>query len=128
VMDLCLSCKGCKSECPSNVDITKYKAEFLQHYYDANGIPLRTRAIAYIGHLNKMGAMMPWMYNAMMRNSIISGMIKKTLGFAPKRSIPLLYKTTLTRMGNYTQTQTLQVLQSLHAPMLIAPILLTMNL
>jgi len=97
VMDLCLSCKGCKSECPSNVDITKYKAEFLQHYYDANGIPLRTRAIAYIGHLNKMGAMMPWMYNAMMRNSIISGMIKKTLGFAPKRSIPLLYKTTLRR-------------------------------
>ena len=41
VMDLCLSCKACKSECPSNVDIAKLKAEFLQHYYDANGIPLR---------------------------------------------------------------------------------------
>ena len=39
VMDLCLSCKACKSECPSNVDIAKLKAEFLQHYYDANGIP-----------------------------------------------------------------------------------------
>ncbi|MCX6282986.1 MAG: 4Fe-4S dicluster domain-containing protein, partial [Bacteroidetes bacterium] len=40
VMDLCLSCKACKSECPSNVDVAKLKAEFLQHYYDANGIPL----------------------------------------------------------------------------------------
>ena len=41
VMDLCLSCKGCKSECPSNVDMAKLKAEFLQHYYDANGVPFR---------------------------------------------------------------------------------------
>ncbi|MCU0395776.1 MAG: FAD-binding oxidoreductase [Chitinophagaceae bacterium] len=46
VMDLCLSCKGCKGECPSNVDVAKLKAEFLQHYYDANGVPLRSRLIA----------------------------------------------------------------------------------
>src|SRR5215831_9606683 len=43
VMDLCLSCKGCKSECPSNVDVAKLEAEFLQHYYDANGVPLRSK-------------------------------------------------------------------------------------
>jgi len=48
VMDLCLSCKACKSECPSGVDVAKLKAEFLQHYYDAHGIKLRTRLIAYI--------------------------------------------------------------------------------
>ena len=41
VMSLCLSCKACKSECPSNVDMAKLKAEFLQHYYDANGVPFR---------------------------------------------------------------------------------------
>ncbi len=41
VMDLCLSCKGCKSECPSNVDVAKLKAEFLQQYYDANGVPFQ---------------------------------------------------------------------------------------
>ena len=44
VMDLCLSCKGCKSECPSNVDVAKLKAEFLQHYYDANGVPFRSQS------------------------------------------------------------------------------------
>jgi len=42
VMGLCLSCKACKSECPSNVDMAKLKAEFLQHYYDANGVPFRS--------------------------------------------------------------------------------------
>lgn len=95
IMDLCLSCKGCKSECPSNVDIAKYKAEFLQHYYDANGIPLRTLMIAYITAFNRLGSLVPGIYNFFLKNPALSGMLKKVLGFAPKRSIPLLYKTTL---------------------------------
>ncbi len=95
IMDLCLSCKGCKSECPSNVDIAKYKAEFLQHYYDANGVPLRARMIAWITSFNKLGSILPSFYNFFLKNPFLSGMMKKTLGFAPERSIPLLYKTTL---------------------------------
>jgi len=95
VMDLCLSCKGCKSECPSSVDIAKYKAEFLQHYYDKNGIPLRTRAIAYISSLNKIGAIVPSITNFIFKNKFTSGLMKRVLGFAPKRSMPLLYKITL---------------------------------
>jgi FAD/FMN-containing dehydrogenase/Fe-S oxidoreductase len=95
IMDLCLSCKGCKSECPSSVDITKYKAEFLQHYYDSNGIPLRTRAIAYISQLNKLGSHFPQIYNLIIKNKCTSCLMKKVLGFAPKRSIPLLYKISL---------------------------------
>ncbi len=95
VMDLCLSCKGCKSECPSSVDIAKYKAEFLQHYYDEHGIPLRTRAIANISLLNKWSMLVPDVANFFFSNNFISGILKRILGFAPKRSIPLLYKFTL---------------------------------
>ena len=54
VLDLCLSCKSCKSECPSNVDMAKLKAEFLQKYYDANGLPFRERIIANSGAIAKI--------------------------------------------------------------------------
>jgi len=95
VMDLCLSCKGCKSECPSNVDITKYKTEFLQHYYDEHGISLRTRMIAHITQINRLGAIVPAVFNFFVTNSFTSYIAKFLLGFAPKRSIPALYKITL---------------------------------
>lgn len=95
ILDLCLSCKGCKSECPSNVDITKYKAEFLQHYYDSNGIKLRTGLIAYITDINKLGSILPGVFNFFVTNSFFSGIAKSFLSFAPKRSIPTLYKFTL---------------------------------
>jgi len=95
VMDLCLSCKACKSECPSNVDMAKLKAEFLQQYYDANGIPLRSRMIANFGNFSKLGAIVPGVYNFFMTNGFASGLIKKFTGFAADRSMPQLYKTTL---------------------------------
>jgi FAD/FMN-containing dehydrogenase/Fe-S oxidoreductase len=95
VMDFCLSCKGCKSECPSNVDMAKYKAEFLQHWHDANGVPLRTRLIANISQLNKLGMIVPSIFNFFVSNKFTSGIMKKSLGFAPKRTIPTLYKITL---------------------------------
>ncbi|MFT3749765.1 MAG: FAD-linked oxidase C-terminal domain-containing protein [Agriterribacter sp.] len=95
VMDLCLSCKGCKSECPSNVDMAKLKAEFLQQYYDANGIPLRSRMVANFGNFSKLGAIVPGVYNFFMTNGFASRLIKKFTGFAADRSMPQLYKTTL---------------------------------
>ena len=95
VMDLCLSCKGCKSECPSNVDVAKLKAEFLQHYYDANGVPLRSRLIANFTRSAQLGAIMPSLYNFAMTNSFISKIIKKLSGFATERSMPTMYTTTL---------------------------------
>lgn len=96
ILDLCLSCKGCKSECPSGVDITKYKAEYLQYYYDKKGIPLRTSVIAYISSINKLGMIAPHIFNFFIENPITSNLFKRFLGFAPKRSIPKLYKYTLT--------------------------------
>jgi FAD/FMN-containing dehydrogenase/Fe-S oxidoreductase len=95
VMDLCLSCKACKSECPSSVDVAKLKAEFLQHYYDANGIPLRTRAIAYLPKLNKLAAISPGLSNLLFKSKGSSSLLKSILGFAQERSIPLLHKETL---------------------------------
>jgi len=95
VMDLCISCKGCKAECPSNVDMAKYKAEFLQHYYDANGTPLRSWLVGNITTFNKLGSIVPWIYNAMLSSKAISDMVKSVIGFAQERSIPLLHKETL---------------------------------
>lgn len=96
VMDLCLSCKGCKSECPSNVDVATMKAEFLQQYYESNGVPFRTFMIANVNIFNKIGSYVPALTNFAFTNKAISGLIKSTLGFAPKRHIPTLHKTTLT--------------------------------
>ncbi len=95
VMDLCLSCKACKSECPSNVDVAKLKAEFLQQYYDANGVPFRSRLIANFNNSAKLGALLPGVYNFFMTNKSISTFIKKTVGFAVDRSMPLMQKNTL---------------------------------
>lgn len=95
VMDLCLSCKGCKSECPSNVDVAKLKAEFLQHYYDANGIPLRSRLIAWFNATSSAGSVWPGLYNFIMTNSAVSKLVKRLSGFATDRSMPRLYRTTL---------------------------------
>jgi len=95
VLDLCLACKGCKSECPSGVDIAKIKSEFLQHWHDRHGIPLRTRLIAYISAINHLGSVAPSVYNFFLKNKITAGILKKATGFASQRSIPLIYRITL---------------------------------
>jgi len=88
VMDLCLSCKGCKSECPSNVDMARLKAEFLQHYFDANGVPLRSRVFGEYHRLLGFLAKMPRLGNALMARPGFARLVKRCLGIAPDRSIP----------------------------------------
>ncbi|OIR13329.1 anaerobic glycerol-3-phosphate dehydrogenase subunit C [mine drainage metagenome] len=100
VMDLCLSCKACKSECPSNVDMAKLKAEFLQQYYDVNGVPFRSRMIANFSASAKLGSMMPSVYNFFMTNHFTSSIIKRAVGFAVKRSMPTISKTTFQKWYN----------------------------
>ncbi|MBB1643464.1 FAD-linked oxidase C-terminal domain-containing protein [Sphingobacterium sp. UME9] len=97
VMDLCLSCKGCKTECPSSVDVAKMKAEFLQHYYDEHGAGFRTKLIANFTQSQKLGSWIAPLYNFVVKNDFLSGMVKKTVGFAPKRSLPTVNGTTLTQ-------------------------------
>jgi FAD/FMN-containing dehydrogenase/Fe-S oxidoreductase len=95
VMDLCLSCKGCKSECPSNVDIAKLKGEFLQHYYDAKGTPLRARMVAHFADLAGIASRVPWAWNLVFGMPALRRMANRAVGFHPDRTIPLLSGTTL---------------------------------
>lgn len=91
VMELCLSCKGCRAECPSNVDITRLKAEFQQQYYDANGVPFRTWLVGSIARLYKFGSLFP-----KLTNTILSWKISKKLaGFSTERTLPRLAPQTL---------------------------------
>jgi FAD/FMN-containing dehydrogenase/Fe-S oxidoreductase len=106
VMDLCLSCKGCKSECPSNVDVAKLKAEFLQHYYDANGVPFRSRLIANFSRTAGLGSLAPWLYNFVMSNKLTGNWVKRFSGFALGRSMPLLYRTTLRAYAHKRKKET----------------------
>jgi Fe-S oxidoreductase len=100
VMDLCLSCKGCKSECPSNVDVAKLKAEFLQQYHDVHGIPFRSRLIANFNLSARMGSLAPGLYNFLMANGFTSRLIKKISGFATDRSMPALSRQSLQKWYN----------------------------
>lgn len=92
VLDLCLSCKACKSECPSSVDMAKLKAEFMQHWYLHHRVPLRTTLIANITSVNSLGMILPGLFNWFVTNGLTSSFLKALLGFAPKRSIPTLGK------------------------------------
>ena len=95
VMDLCLSCKACKSECPSNVDMARLKAEWQQHVHDARGVPLRTRLVAESAASLRRAAVAPRLYNLAVTAPGISTLVKRALGFHPRRSLPPLPATTL---------------------------------
>ncbi|MCW3079028.1 FAD-binding and (Fe-S)-binding domain-containing protein [Segetibacter sp.] len=95
VLDLCISCKGCKSECPSSVDITKMKAEFLQQYYDRKGVPFRSKLVANFSKQMKLAAIAPWAYNSVFGTPALRRVANKSVGFHPDRTMPLLAKTTL---------------------------------
>ena len=95
VLDLCLSCKACKSECPSSVDMAKIKAEFMQHWYEHHRVPIRTLLIANISRINKLGMLFPALFNWFATAKLTSSLLKHMLGFAAKRSIPTLGKMTL---------------------------------
>ncbi len=97
IMDLCLSCKACKSECPSGVDIAKLKAEFLQHYYDAHGISFRTKVIASLPSIHRLSSIAPGIFNFFVKNKLFSGIMKYGLQFAKKRSIPVIQHITLNK-------------------------------
>lgn len=95
VLDLCLSCKACKSECPSSVDVAKMKAEFTQRYYDTHGVPFRSQLVGNFSSQMKLAALAPWGYNLLMGTPFLRRLINAAVGFHPNRTMPLLHRTTL---------------------------------
>ncbi len=97
VMDLCISCKGCTSECPSNVDMASIKAEFSYQYQKANGFDRRSRLFAENAKYNALAARFRPLSNWVFTNPLTSGLMKKYMGIHPKRKIPTLSRISLRR-------------------------------
>lgn len=103
VLDLCLECKGCKTECPSQVDMAKMKAEFLYHYQEKHGYSLRNRLFGHLAKLNQIASYFPSFYNWIIRSKL-SKWILQQIGISPKRPLPLLAKQRFSHWFNL-QTQ-----------------------
>jgi Fe-S oxidoreductase len=88
-LDLCLECKGCKAECPSNVDMAKLKYEFLAHYNEANGTPLRARLFANIHTMSNAASLWPSMANWTLTSPVIRRAMDRFMGIDARRKLPL---------------------------------------
>ncbi|NDV58988.1 FAD-binding and (Fe-S)-binding domain-containing protein [Bacteroides sp. 519] len=95
VLDTCISCKACKSECPSNIDMTRFKAEYYQHHYEISRAPMRSLLIANITKIQQIGSFFPCVYNFFISNHFFSNILKRTLRFASQRDLPRLSNITL---------------------------------
>jgi FAD/FMN-containing dehydrogenase/Fe-S oxidoreductase len=88
-LDLCLSCKACKTECPSSVDVAKLKAEYTAQRYKLNGtVPLRARVFGHIRAMNRLGSLAPGLFNALAGWGPTRGAANRLLGLSPRRSLP----------------------------------------
>jgi Fe-S oxidoreductase len=92
VMDLCLSCKACKAECPSNVDLAKLKAEYLQAYYARRPRPLGHLLVKNIDELSPLGARWARLANWLARRPFVRGMLEALAGIDRRRSLPELHR------------------------------------
>ncbi len=87
-LDLCLSCKGCRGECPAEVDMATYKAEFLHRYYEGRLRPRSAYALGLIHRWAPIGGAVPRLANLLTQTPFLSSLSKRVAGIAPQRSIP----------------------------------------
>lgn len=95
VLDSCLACKGCRSECPSNVDMTRLRSEILQHKYDVSGMPLRSFAVSWMATVEQLGHIVWPIYNLFASWNFSSNIIKHIIKFSTERDIPTLSRMTM---------------------------------
>jgi FAD/FMN-containing dehydrogenase/Fe-S oxidoreductase len=105
VFDLCLACKGCKAECPSNVDVAKLKYEFLSHYYGEHGVPLSVRLFSRPDRLGKLGCLLSFIANPVLKNAGMRRIFEMTLGIDRRRILPLYAKQSFSRWFKKHQQQ-----------------------
>jgi Fe-S oxidoreductase len=87
-LDLCLACKGCKSDCPVNVDVATYKAEFLSHYYDGRVRPRSAYAFAYVDRWARIASKFPGLVNLTTKLPLLRNVAKWAAGMPQQRSVP----------------------------------------
>jgi FAD/FMN-containing dehydrogenase/Fe-S oxidoreductase len=95
VLDSCLACKGCRSECPSNVDMTRLRSEILQQKYDVSGMPLRSFAVSRMAMVERFGHIVWPIYNLFASWKFSSNIIKNIIKFSTERDIPTLSRVTM---------------------------------
>jgi FAD/FMN-containing dehydrogenase/Fe-S oxidoreductase len=87
-LEMCLACKGCRSDCPTHTDMASYKAEFLSHYYEGRSRPLQAHAMGRIGEWAPLAALAPWLANLVTQLPGLSHATKLLAGIAPRRPLP----------------------------------------
>jgi Fe-S oxidoreductase len=97
ILDLCLMCKACKSECPLGVDMAALKSEALAHHHDLHGTPLRSRVFGAIRSLNRLGSATAPLSNLPGRNRLARQGMARVLGIAPQRRLPTFQRENLVR-------------------------------
>jgi Fe-S oxidoreductase len=108
VLDLCLECKACKSECPSNVDMAKMKAEFLAHFYDKHGVPFDKRMLSMTRSFAELSSHVPTLANMVLRSGLVRWLLERFGGIDRRRRLPSYAKTSLVKWrasNNGSQTR-----------------------
>jgi FAD/FMN-containing dehydrogenase/Fe-S oxidoreductase len=95
VLDLCLECKACRTECPLSVDMATLKSEFLSHYFALHGVPLRARLFGPVRELNRVGAALAPVSNWVVRSGPARAVAERFGGIDRRRALPRFHRETL---------------------------------